>query len=226
MKYDQAGDRWTWLYDGESRNLKFSVAYSSIPPQKRPIILGSFYSRVDDQIYLDVGSVEQAIKAVGLFDRHIKRVVADIEYVTAQNQVCSRIEEHPKSCFDRIFSEIRAEIIELAVEERLAATAASIREGRVIEMMNAKHFDLVEAFPARYHEDGLPNLEALLMARQTVAVARLSGKEDYCMSDFVKDAAKRMSPRRSSLCLCGIGGQDQKREWHSTNPWSASAPTP
>jgi hypothetical protein len=60
--------------------------------------------------------------------------------------------------------------------------------------MNAKHFELVEAFPARYHEDGLPNLEASLMARQAVAVARWSEKADYCMTDFIKDATKRMSP--------------------------------
>jgi hypothetical protein len=145
-------------------------------------------------MYLDVGSVERAIKAVEFFDRHIKRVVAEIEYVAIYNQVCSRMEEHPGPCFDRIFSEIHTEDIELAVEERLAAAAASIREGRVIGMMNAKHFELVEAFPARYHEDGLPNLEASLMARQAVAVARWSEKADYCMTDFIKDATKRMSP--------------------------------
>src|SRR3954453_14847451 len=81
MNYDRAGDRWVWLYDGEAKNLKLSVPYSSIPPDKRPIILGLFYSRVGDQMYLDVGSVERAIKAIEFFDKRIKRVVAEVEYV-------------------------------------------------------------------------------------------------------------------------------------------------
>jgi len=103
MNYDRAGDRWVWLYDGETKNLKFSVPYSSIPPDKRPIILGSFYSRADDQMCLDVGSVERAIKAIEFFDKRIKRAVAEIEYVAIYNKVCSSMDEHPGYCFDKLW---------------------------------------------------------------------------------------------------------------------------
>jgi len=193
MNYDRAGDRWVWLYDGEAKNLNFSTPYSSIPPHKRPIILGSFYSRVDDQIYLDVGSVERAIKAIEFFDKHIKRVVAEVKYVTIYNKICSNMEEHPGYCFDKIFSEIYTNDIDLTVEKKLEDASAAIQEGRIIEMMNAKNFELIEAFPAHYYEDGIHNLETSLMARQAVAVARWSGKADYCLTDFIKDATKRMT---------------------------------
>ncbi len=193
MNYDRAGDRWVWLYDGEAKNLKFSTPYSSIPPHKRPIVLGSFYSRVDDQMYLDVGSVERAVKAIGFFDKHIKRVVAEVEYVAIYNKVCSSMEEHPGSCFDKLFSEIHTEDIDLILEKKLADASASMKEGRITEMMNDKSFELIEAFSAHYYEDGIHNLETSLIAREAVAVARWSGKADYCLTDFIKDATKRMS---------------------------------
>jgi hypothetical protein len=193
MNYDRAGDRWVWLYDGEAKNLKLSVPYSSIPPDKRPIILGSFYSRVDDQMYLDVGSVERAIKAIEFFDKRIKRVVAEVEYVTIYNKVCSTMDEHPGYCFDKLFSDVHTADIDLAVEAKLADAMKSIEEGRVGEMMDAKNFELVEAFPAHYYEDGIGHVEASLKARQTVAVARWSGQADYCLTHLIKDVTKRMS---------------------------------
>jgi hypothetical protein len=193
MNYDRAGDRWVWLYDGEAKNLKLSVPYSSIPPDKRPIILGSFYSWVDDQMYLDVGSVERAIKAIEFFDKRIKRVVAEVEYVTIYNKVCSTMDEHPGYCFDKLFSDVHTDDIDLAVEAKLVDARKSIEEGRVGEMMDAKNFELVEAFPAHYYEDGISHVEASLKARQTVAVARWSGQADYCLTHLIKDVTKRMS---------------------------------
>ncbi|MBV9786145.1 MAG: hypothetical protein JO264_20270 [Acidisphaera sp.] len=193
MNYDRAGDRWVWLYDGEAKNLKFSTSYSSIPPHQRPIVLGSFYSRANDQIYLDVGSVERAVRAIEFFDKHVKRMVAEVEYVAVYNKVCSSIEEHPGSCFDNLFSEIHTEDIDLALEKKLADARTAIKEGRIVEMMNDKSFELIEAFPTHYYEDGIHNLESSLIAREAVAVARWSGKADYCLTDFIKDTTKKMS---------------------------------
>ena len=193
MNYDRAGNRWVWLYDGEAKNLKLSVPYSSIPPDKRPIILGSFYSRVDDQMYLDVGSVERAIKAIESFDKRIKKAVAEVEYIAIYNKVCSTMDEHPGYCFDKLFSNVRTNAIDLAVEFKLEDARKSIEEGRAGEMMNAKNFELVEAFPAHYYEDGISHVGTSLKARQTVAVARWSGQADYCMTDLIKDVTKRMS---------------------------------
>jgi hypothetical protein len=193
MDYDRSGDRWVWLYDREAKNLKFSVPYSSIPPDKQPIILGSFYSRVDDQMYLDVGSVERAIKAIEFFDKRIKRMVAELEYVAIYNKVCSSMDEHPGNCFDKLFSDVHTDGIDLIVEEKLVDARKLIVEGRAVEMMSARNFELVEAFPAHYYEDGIHHVEAALIARQTVAVARWNGQADYCMADFIKDVTKRMS---------------------------------
>ena len=193
MNYDRAGDRLVWLYDGETKNLKFSVPYSSIPPDKRPIILGSFYSRADDQMCLDVGSVERAIKAIEFFDKRIKRAVAEIEYVAIYNKVCSSMDEHPGYCFDKLFSDVRTDNIYSSIEEKLADARKCIEEGRAGEMMNAKNFELVEAFPAYYYEDGINHVEASLEAGQTVAVARWSGQAEYCLTDLIKDVTKRMS---------------------------------
>ena len=47
MAYDQKQDRWLWLYDSEARTLKFQASYSEIPKKRRPLVLGSFFSKTD-----------------------------------------------------------------------------------------------------------------------------------------------------------------------------------
>jgi hypothetical protein len=193
MEYDRIEDRWMWLYEGEAKNLKFSTPYSSIPPNNRPIVLGSFYFRTDDQIYLDVGSVERALQVVRFFDRHIKRTVAEVEYVATYNKVFSNVDEHPGHCFDHLFSDICPEDIGLTVENKIENMRKSIEEGRISDVIDDRNFELVETFPAHFYEDGIQHLGTLLTARQAVAIMRWSGNADYCMSDFIKDAMKRMS---------------------------------
>jgi hypothetical protein len=143
-------------------------------------------------MYLDVGSVERAIKAIEFFDKRIKRVVAEVEYVAIYNKVCSSADDHPGYCFDKLFSNVRTDDIDLMVEEELADVRKSIEEGRADEILNAKNFELVEAFPTHYYEDGISHVQASLNARQAVAVARWSGQPDYCLTDFIKDVTKGM----------------------------------
>jgi hypothetical protein len=52
-------------------------------------------------MYLDVGSVERAIKAIEFFGKRIKRVVAEVEYVAIYNKICSNMDEHPGHCLTR-----------------------------------------------------------------------------------------------------------------------------
>src|ERR1700688_2767033 len=154
MDFDLTGDRWTWLYDDEAKKLKFEQPYSAIPPHRRPIILGSFYSRVDDQMYLDVGSIERALKAIEFFDKRIKRAVAELEYFAVYNKITASESEHPGACFDKLFSGVRTSEIDSRREEYLARITEAMKSGRAMEVLNRRDFELVEAFRINYYTEG------------------------------------------------------------------------
>ncbi len=191
MDYDEAGDRWTWLFDDEARNLKFEKPYSSIPIHKRPIILGSFYTRIDTEMYLDIGSRDRAIHAVKFFDKHIKRSVAEVEFFAIYNKITTSEAEHPGHCFDKLFAEVRTDLIDQRMEEHLATTVEAVKAGRLFDIINDRKFNLVEAHRVHYYDEGISQLETCLKMRETVAVARWSGKTDYCMNDLIKSVVLR-----------------------------------
>ncbi len=193
MSFDEPGDRWTWLYDGEAKKLKFKQSYASIPPHRRPIVLGSFYSREDSQMYLDLGSIERAVAAAGFFGKHIKRSVAELKYVAVYNKIISEA-EHPGACFDALFASVNAADIDGRVQEKLATFIAALKSGHAMNIINQREFDLVEAFPAYYYEDGVKGLSAALKMRQSVALVRLKSNPDYCLADLIREFAMNEPP--------------------------------
>jgi len=186
MSFDEPGDRWIWLYDGEAKKLKFKQSYASLPPHRRPIVLGSFYSRDDSQMYLDLGSIERAVAAAEFFDKHIKRTVAELKYVAIYNKIISE-DEHPGACFDTLFASVNPADIDGSSEERLAMAIAALESDHAMDIINQRGFELVEAFPANYYEDGVSALSAALGMRQSVALVRLKRDPDYCMADLIRD---------------------------------------
>jgi hypothetical protein len=188
MDFDKPGDRWTWLYDDEAKKLQFEKPWSSIPPDRRPIILGSFYTRVDGEMYLDIGSVERALAAIAFFDRHVKRTAAEVTYVGIYNRLPTSQAEHPGSCFDALFESVDTGAIERKIDEGMQKVAELMKSGRVEDVMNDRRFDLVEAFPANYYTDGPELLRATLMMRRTVALKRWAGHADYCLADLFSNA--------------------------------------
>src|SRR5271166_1929486 len=137
MSFDEPGDRWIWLYDGEAKKLKFKQSYASLPPHRRPIVLGSFYSRDDSQMYLDLGSIERAVAAAEFFDKHIKRTVAELKYVAIYNKIIAE-DEHPGACFDTLFASVNPADIDGSSEERLAMAIAALESGHAMDIINQR----------------------------------------------------------------------------------------
>jgi hypothetical protein len=188
MEYDEAEDRWVWLYHGEAKSIKFTKPYASIPPEKRPIVLGSLYSRVDRQMYIDFGSIERALRAVKFFDKHLDRACAKLEFVAFYNRLPTRIEERPGPCFDALFSEIRTDEIDRNTKDKISKMKHAVLEGALMGIITDRNFELVEAFRTSYYEDGLVPLKSALMMRQTVALKRWEGEDNYCVADVLTGA--------------------------------------
>jgi hypothetical protein len=198
MDFDMPGQRWVWVYDNEAKKLQFNKPWSSIPPERRPIVLGSFYTRVDEEMYLDIGSIERALAAITFFDRHIKRATAELTYVAVYNRLPASQAEHPGSCFDALFASVDTGAIERKLGERMEKVAELVEAGRVEDITNDRSFELVDAFPANFYSEGLneglERLRTTLMMRQTVALKRWDGHADYCLADLFSDALSKLRP--------------------------------
>ncbi len=192
MDYDPFKDRWTWLYDGEAKKLGFKFPYSDIPVERRPIILGSFYSRVDAQMYLDVPSIERAVAAAEFFDKNLKRMAASIKYCAVLNRITTGADEHPGYCFDKLFGDVRTDDIDQKLEASIEKMTARIKSGRYSDALNDRKFELIEAFPVHFYEEGIDHLRMCLMMRQAVAIMRWKGHSDYCLTDFIAEGIKNM----------------------------------
>ena len=191
MEYEPDGDRWTWLFDSEARNIKFKYPYSSIPVDRRPIILGSFFCRIDTEMYLDVGSIDRAVKAIEFFDRKISRSIAEVEFFAIYNKITTTEAEHPGPCFDQLFADVQTDQIDNKMEEHIAKMGDAVKAGTLLDIINDRKFDLVDAHRVNYYEDGLDQFTMSLEMREAVAVARWSGQPDYCMNDLIKDTVFR-----------------------------------
>ena len=198
MDYDPANDRWTWLFDNEAKHLKFEKSYSSIPVHRRPIILGSFYSRVDTEMYIDVGSVDRAVKAVEFFDKHIDRSVAEVTYFAIYNKITSDEAEKPGPCFDSLFSDVRTDLIDQKMEANITRISEAVKAGQFLDIVNERKFELVEAHHVNYYAEGVVQLKTSLELREAVAVARWNGNPDYCMNDLIKAAIFKTQPTNIS----------------------------
>lgn len=87
VEFDLRNGRFVWLYRDESRDLPFSNPYSSIPPERRPIVLGSIYFRQEGEMLLDLRSFERATKAVVFFDKYINRSAARVSHAAVINRL-------------------------------------------------------------------------------------------------------------------------------------------
>lgn len=190
MDYDPVKDRWMWFYQNEARNIGLDVSHANIPATHRPLILGSFYGNLGGLMYLDIPSIQRAVAAVRFFDKHLKRAAAEVRYCAVYNKIFTGADDHPGYCFNGIFGDIQTTEIERRVEENFQKLKAMAANGGLANSVIGRKFDLIEAFPVYYHEDGIDQFQTTLTMRQCVAIMRWKGNPDYCLADLISDGIK------------------------------------
>jgi hypothetical protein len=58
---------WQWLFDAESKSLRFPGGYNDVPKEKRPIILGRIIFRNNGGMMLQTNSISRAIEGAKFF---------------------------------------------------------------------------------------------------------------------------------------------------------------
>ena len=192
MEFDRDNDRWVWTYSRETKRFKFDKPYSSIPKHMRPIVLGSFFTSPDNDMYLDVGSIERAIKAIPFFDKRINRSVASVTNIGISNQLISNKSDHPGSNFDSLFKGVtfidpEEKLIKLKEQHGDNYLQKFVEESQAFLKKEVKpEYKNAEILPTHFYEDGIELLEQALKMRQIVAFEHWKGNSDYSMADVIR----------------------------------------
>lgn len=202
VQFDPKYDRWVWLYTGKVKKLKFQTRYVDIPRSAHPIVLGSFLTKMEDEMFLEVRSFERATKGISFFDQKIPRSVAKVTDIVIVNNLLDESEkkvitQHP--VFEHLFP---------ADKDKLENTGEKLREligdkkprneqdrqamqVNVLQLMERKENEpvpKVERLPTNYYDDGIEPLESLLRIRQGWASRRWwKGDESLTMNDYIHD---------------------------------------
>ncbi len=205
MDYDPDQKRWVWLYHGEAMKLQFSRPYSSIRPEMHPIVLGSFFSRSEDEMFLNVNSFDRATKAITFFDGYFRKglirkalaKVTDIEVVNkyfgpSAGSGTPRHEDY----FDKQ-PVAKTDPETLTKNLMRAVSSAKDKEERArlgfayLEETTKKPTPEIERLPTNFYEDGIEGLEASLRMRQAIAYQHWLGNTGYTHYDLVQDMLHR-----------------------------------
>ena len=183
IEFDSTRNRQVWLYQKESKKIKFKKSYSSIPLDQRPIVLGSFFTNNNNEMYLEVRSIERAIEGIIFFEKYIKKYMALVTDISIINKLFSGSENTAN--FDSLFD--KAVIIN--PDKNLDELNAFVDQRKSIssyfEETKKKTLPAVERFPAYLYEDGIEILKSTLQCRQYVAMQHWQGNKDYTLDDYV-----------------------------------------
>ena len=183
--YNPDMDKLEWVYDNESRRLKFNSTYSSIPKEKRPIVLGRF-SLSKTGIYLDVRSFDRAVAAVEFFDEYIKRTSAKVKDIAIVNRFFDAKEEmYPN--FDVFFNSKRVLVRDPEESiKKLNKLADKLGLAMAMKSINSNPFPEIERFPVHYYEDGINSLKGSLSIRTILAYEHWNGNTEMTMFDIIQ----------------------------------------
>jgi hypothetical protein len=193
IDYDKTKDRWVWLYQDEAKRIRFSKSYSDIPKKLRPIILGSLYFRKENEMFLELRSLERATEAVIFFDRYINRSIAKATDATIVNRLFSG--EEAKIDLDTLFDDKKVVVknpndlinkLEPLKEEKNTRKRLD-RAWSMMEEDMKTPFPELERFPINFYEDGIASLKTGLMMRQNIALEHWKGNKDFNFMDLFKN---------------------------------------
>jgi len=173
---------------------------TQIPKQFRPVIIGYFTFRGEEQMLLDLRSLERVIKAIDFFAKRINHRVAKATHVRVVNRYFSSQEmpqgnlvgEVPPS-LDIFFdlqevetartSSIMAKVQQLSAESQDLVQDGSELESYLNELVNTP-FPEIEEIPITYSDDGIGTLAVDLFVRQLMASRSGSVTKEYYISLF------------------------------------------
>ncbi|MBF2047843.1 MAG: hypothetical protein EDM05_57690 [Leptolyngbya sp. IPPAS B-1204] len=205
IEYEPERDRWNWLYEAEAKKLRFTRSYGALTAADKPLILGYFTFRGEEQMLLDLRSFERATHAIDFFDKRINRYAATPTHMRIVNRLFSledmpNREIHPSldPFFDRENVPCLAHQMEQQFEQ-IEADYADDPEGKekalqayLDQHMNQPHPEIEELIihPDKIDRLGLP---MALQMRQVEAFEHWRGNFTFRATDVIQQWVEAMA---------------------------------
>ncbi len=200
MDYDPDQKRWVWLHDGEAKQLQFNWRYASIPAEKHPIVLGSFFSWSEDEMFLNVNSFDRATKAIAFFDGYFRKR-ADPEGLGQSNghrggqqilpSAGGGFPRHEDYFDKQPVTKTDPEAFMKKLESMVSSAKDKEERTRLalsyLEDSAKQPYPEIERLPTNFYEDGIEGLEASLRMRQAIAYQHWLGNTGYTYYDLIQD---------------------------------------
>ncbi len=205
IEYEPRSDRWNWLYEAEAKKLHFTRSYNTLTPADKPLILGYFTFRGEDQMLFDLRSGQRALAGLDFFDKRFNRYAANPTHLRIVNRLFSvdempNREIHPSldPFFDRDDVPCLAREMEEAIDriEQEYANDPEQRQQAINEYMDQhlerSHPEIEEIMihPEKIERLSLP---MVLQMRQVEAYEHWRGNFTFRSTDLIKQWVESLS---------------------------------
>jgi hypothetical protein len=198
IEWEPSMNAWRWLYEQEAKKLKFEISWNRVPKEDRPLVLGDFYFRGEQELILEVRSFVRVTHAILFFDKHINRRVARVTKIRILNRLLDasnpRDSQHLHPPFDHFFDRDDIEIPDSeATVQKMEALARESEDPETglqalhayIEEKAKKPVPEIEEIPVHFYDDGIMPLEMALMMRNMEAVGHWQGNKNLNQYDLM-----------------------------------------
>jgi hypothetical protein len=205
IEFDADQERWNWLYEDEAKKLRFMRSHNALSKADRLLILGYFTFRGEDQMLLDVRSIERAIAGLEFFEKRINRWAAKPTHLRLVNRFF-RADEMPYKgihptldpFFDRdnvrcLAREMMAEFDRISAEYEEDSDAKQQAWAEYMKKNVMQRHPEIEEMEINLHEEDLAGLSMALHLRQREAFEHWRGNFTYnpfsALSEFAEAIA-------------------------------------
>jgi hypothetical protein len=193
MEFDWENSRWVWLYIQEAKKIVFPIPYKQIHKHLHPIVIGSFFTKSDGEMYLDIRSIERAFEAILFFDRYIDRSVAELTHASVLNRLPFDKPGSPRFNFNEFFCSEKLEekspdqfMNELEEFSKIDDINEKREKAfRFIEEKMSEKLPEAEKFLVNFYDDGIDQFKLTLRLRQKVAIERWQGNENVSFDNIM-----------------------------------------
>jgi len=194
--------RWRWTYEHEAQKLRFERSYSKIPKEAKPIVIGEFFWRGEQELWLEVRSFERAIKALEFFERRINPRAAQATKLRVVNRFLAgeepEVEQLLESPYDSFFD---GDEVDIPDPEQLLKEAQEVQPSQKaqesgskpwIQYLEAKLKEKtpeIEEIPLDFYREtglGWNGLEMALTLRRIEASQHFEGNENFSQYDLIE----------------------------------------
>lgn len=197
IQFDAPRNRWLWLYDEEAKSIDFKTPFASIPKDLCPVVIGSFVWKSAKMLILDVRSFERALEAIQFFDKKISRSIATVTHCAVVNRIFEA-QESVGSNFDVYFEDNDKMVVidPEAIIDRMKKTPLSTNNLPNFQAITSfldnemERFFEVEKFPIHFYDEGIDSLRSSFILRQTIAMQRWNGNDNYSFKDVFSEMFK------------------------------------